>query len=1215
MAHASDAELIQRTHNTTRVFTENRPISWMLLAAVIIWGVYSFLHMPKRKDPGIPVRVAVAVTPWPGVSAEKIEQLVTRTIEATIAENAAVHPPGPGDYGIKSVTLPGVSVVTVQLGENIRDTKKEFNDINLKLNGITDLPQGAGPIHFNSNFGDTAALMLTVASPKVDAVEVGLRARTIEQAITDVRSQVPPGTPGRRVGIVVAYPESISPQIPQQRRDLFLSYANEKHFAHDVRPLQGPGFVGLDLGIDADDATILGFVQMFMRERLGQSGFHPDVWLPALIRDAQMTEATLAALAGDKYTYRELDDFTDLIQRVLQTVPQVSRVDRSGVLPEQVFLLYSQEQLASYGVQPSKLKQILSARNIALPGGVMQIEGKNLLINPSGEFKDANEIANILITTSSTGTPVYLRNLMDVARAYQSPPRYLNFYTWRDAHGRWQRSRALTLAVQMRSGEQIGRFGAAVDQALAEVKQHLPEDLIMARTSDQPRQVEENVDLFMDALYEAILLVVVAAFLGFWEWRSPLVMAISIPLTLAMTFGMIHLLGIDIQQVSIATLIIALGLLVDDPVVAGDAIKRDLALGHPPGIAAWLGPTKLARAIEFATITNIVAYLPFLLLTGNTGEFLYSLPIVMTCALVASRIVSMTFIPLLGYYLLRPSKKPELSIEERRTRGFTGVYYRVGVFCLEHRWPVFAGSVAFLGLGVFFMMHLKTAFFPEDVQYLSYADLWMPNDTTLMSTNEAAMRAELVVRQVTEAYAEAHSAKDRTPRQVLKSVTTFVGGGGPRFWSSVSPQQQQLNYAQLIIEVSDKYDTPALVGPLQRAFSEQVPGARMDFRQLQLNPVEYPIEIRLFGRADVSPLQSQEDIRTLRRLAVQVKDILRSMPNVSRIRDDWDEETLVVRLQIDSERANLAGVTNADVANSSTAGISGTQVGTLREGDKQIPIVARLRTEERAQLSDLQNLYVYSSQTAQKVPLMGIASLQYDLETQRMNRLEHFRKISVIAFPSTGVLPSEVLNAAWPKLNVFEKTLPPGYGMQIGGEFAKQQKGFTNLAVVLAISVAAIYVALVFQFGDAMKPLLVFAAVPYGAVGALGALYAMGASFGFMAFLGIASLVGVIVSHVIVLFDFIEMMHERGEPLVQALLDAGIQRLRPIMITVGATVLALFPLAIHGGPLWQPLCFAQIGGLALATFIELLLVKVFYAICVENLKLVKWKAKGEEVKN
>src|SRR5438093_293785 len=246
----------------------------------------------------------------------------------------------------------------------------------------------------------------------------------------------------------------------------------------------------------------------------------------------------------------------------------------------------------------------------------------------------------------------------------------------------------------------------------------------------------------MDALYEAIGLVILVALLGFLEWRAPLLMAISIPLTLAMTYGMIYMLGIDLQQVSIATLIIALGLLVDDPVVAGDAIKRNLVLGHPPLVAAWLGPTKLAKAIMFATITNIVAYLPFLLLTGSTGDFLYSLPIVMTCALIASRVVSMTFIPLLGYYLPRPSKKPERSVEERRVRGFTGMYYRVGTLAITHRWWVLVGSLAFLGLGAYFMMYMQTAFFPEDLQYWSYVDIWLPNDTTLSATNKVAIQAD-----------------------------------------------------------------------------------------------------------------------------------------------------------------------------------------------------------------------------------------------------------------------------------------------------------------------------------------------------------------------------------------------------------------------------------------------------------------------------------------
>ena len=232
-----------------------------------------------------------------------------------------------------------------------------------------------------------------------------------------------------------------------------------------------------------------------------------------------------------------------------------------------------------------------------------------------------------------------------------------------------------------------------------------PGSLVIARTSDQPLQVQENISLFMDALYEAILLVVLVSWLGFWEWRSALLMAISMPVTLAMTFGAMYLLGIDIQQVSVATLIIALGLLVDDPVLAGDSIKRALAEGHPCFIAAWLGPTKLATAIMYATVTNIVAYLPFLMVTGSTGEFLHSLPIVMTCSLVASRLVSMTFLPFLAYYLLRPEKNPEKkrekTIEQMRSAGFYGCYARIARYSIEHRWKFFIGSLVFLAFGVF----------------------------------------------------------------------------------------------------------------------------------------------------------------------------------------------------------------------------------------------------------------------------------------------------------------------------------------------------------------------------------------------------------------------------------------------------------------------------------------------------------------------------------
>jgi multidrug efflux pump subunit AcrB len=596
------------------------------------------------------------------------------------------------------------------------------------------------------------------------------------------------------------------------------------------------------------------------------------------------------------------------------------------------------------------------------------------------------------------------------------------------------------------------------------------------------------------------------------------------------------------------------------------------------------------------------------MLTGTTGEFLYSLPIVMTCALVASRLVSMTFIPLLGYYLLRPSKKKEASMEERRSRGFSGFYYRVGTFVIDHRWKSFAVSLLFLALGLFFGHRLKTQFFPDDVQYLSFLDVWLPNDAPLFVTNERVAQVEEAVRATAEKYGKEHPDKDGKPRPVLKSLTTFEGGGGPRFWFSVTPQLQQLNYAQVIIELTDKEDTPKLIGPFQAAISQSVAGARVDVRQLQTNPVDYPVELRVAGLADINSLDEEKDIRTLRSIAGKVAAILNSVPGAARVRDDWGPDGFQVALTVDPDRANMAGVTNQDVANSSATALSGTGVTTLRRGDQQVPVVSRLRMEERATLSDIQNLYVYSSSSDNKVPLISVSKIENTLQTLRIRHLEHFRTISVQSFTTPGVLPSEVFSPAAGRLADLQKTLPPGYNIVISGEQSKQVQGFKNLSAVMGMSIALIFLALAFQFRHSIKPLLVLATAPYGVAGALIALYLMGSAFGFMAFLGIASLIGVIVSHVIVLFDFIEEMHEKGEPLEQALLDAGIVRLRPVLITVGATILALFPLALHGGPLWQPLCYAQIGGLGIATFITLLLVPVLYSIFVIDLKIVTWGA-------
>src|SRR6201981_3931164 len=573
---------ISNRRNVPRFFVEHPHVSWMLLLGVLIWGWFGYTSMPQRKDPDIPVRLGVAACPWPGATAQQVEQYITRRIEDVAAENKTIHPGTDADYGIKSISLPGYSFVTIQLDEGITDTKRQFSDINLKLNSLnSQLPQGAGPSSFQSDFGDTAALMLTVASPKADEIEIAARANSVEAAIRKARDAKQQNGKGQRITVVDSFPQSISPRAGLDTVYLFQDETQAGGILRDSEIIQGSGFIGVDGVSEADDSSIQAFIQRFISERLKRSELHPDTWDTAVIRDPGETRAKLAKVAGDKYSYAELDNFSDLIGRTLQGAPEVSKVERRGGLSQTVYLDYSQDRLAAYGLRPADLSKVLSARNIIAPGGTVETGERRVTLIPSGQFDTAKSIGDVAVSTTLQGTPVYLRDLVQISRGEQAPATYLNYYTWRDASGNWQRSRAITLAIYMRDRKQIARFGESVNLKLSELRQILPADLILAHPSDQPLQVKENIHLFMRALGEAIILVVLVSLIGFWEWRLALIMALAIPITLAMTFGVVYMLGIDLQQVSVATLIIALGLLVDVPVVAGDGIKRDLAEGLP----------------------------------------------------------------------------------------------------------------------------------------------------------------------------------------------------------------------------------------------------------------------------------------------------------------------------------------------------------------------------------------------------------------------------------------------------------------------------------------------------------------------------------------------------------------------------------------------------------------------------------------------------------
>src|SRR5438445_2050970 len=349
----------------------------------------------------------------------------------------------------------------------------------------------------------------------------------------------------------------------QVRVQLFKQQAEDAGILRAPQAIQGSGFVAVDGVSDKDDASINRFVETFFQKQLQRSDLHPDGWTPIIIRDPHDARAKLTNVAGDRYSYADLDNFSDLIARTVQGAPETSKVERRGLLPQVVYLEYSQDRLAEYGLQPAALGQVLRARNIIAPGGEFETGQREIIINPSGQFESREAIGNVAVGKNSTGTLVSLRDLVKIFPGYQSPARYLNYYTWQGPTGQWQRSRAVTLAIYMRDQEQIAKFGQSVDEKLAQLKQILPPDLIIAHTSDQPLQVKENIHLFLRALMEAIILVVGVSLLGFWEWRLALIMALAIPITLAMTFGVAYMLCIDLQQVSLARLIIAFSFLLD----------------------------------------------------------------------------------------------------------------------------------------------------------------------------------------------------------------------------------------------------------------------------------------------------------------------------------------------------------------------------------------------------------------------------------------------------------------------------------------------------------------------------------------------------------------------------------------------------------------------------------------------------------------------------
>src|SRR5215472_1194797 len=429
---ASDVETPSARHNVSRFFVENRQISWVLFVAVLAWGVWAYRAMPKRKDPDIPVRQVAVITPWPGQSAERVEQLVSRKIEEKLAQNIHL-------FEIKSISRVGLSVVYAEVDERVTDTAKEFDDFKVKLDSVTDLPEGAGPIQYIKEFGETSALMLTVASPPATDTQIDLLASEIGQKLAPRIAAT---------DIVLCSASGVDASFLREAAELLDTQLRGRGLSAGSRLIQGSSFAAIRLSSAHLTNDLSQTIKQVWEEMPQRADVHPDVWDPNILTSNADIRQALREKAGPKYSYRELDDFTDSIEKAIKVAPEASRVTRVGVLEEQIEIQATQNRLAAFGVSPPALPGIVANRNTTFPAGTLSTGGRDLEIQHTGAFRSLEDINAVVLAQAANGTPLYLRNLATARRSYQHPARFLSYYTWRDQNGNWQNGRAITLAVE-----------------------------------------------------------------------------------------------------------------------------------------------------------------------------------------------------------------------------------------------------------------------------------------------------------------------------------------------------------------------------------------------------------------------------------------------------------------------------------------------------------------------------------------------------------------------------------------------------------------------------------------------------------------------------------------------------------------------------------------------------------------------------------------------
>ena len=978
------------------------------------------------------------------------------------------------------------------------------------------------------------------------------------------------------------WPGATAQQVAEQVTDKIERTLQEVPYADKIQSYSKPGESQIILNLkDSSPPSEVPNAWYSVRKKVGdmRGDLPSGVVGPYFNDDFGDVYGVIYALEGDGFSYAELKTFADDVRQRLLRVQDVGKVDLFGDQDEKLYVELSQKRLSQLGLDMNQVVSQLGQQNAVESAGTIQTPQDVVQVRVGGQFSRVEELSNMPIRGAS-GNQLHLKDIATITKGYVDPPSVKVHHEGKEV---------IALGVSMNKGGDIIALGKALKSAFKDIEKTLPVGVKLVPIQFQPEAVSSSVNEFVHVLIEAVVIVLLVSFLAlglhkrpgnnplwkrwFLDVRPGLVVGITIPLVLAVTFLGMFYWGIGLHKISLGSLIIALGLLVDDAIIAVEMMVRKLEEGYDKARAATFSYEITAMPMLTGTLITAVGFLPIGLAKSVTGEYTYAIFAVTVLALVLSWLVSVYFVPYLGTLLLKEHKKGEGVAEhhEHFDTPFYNTFRRMVNWCVQYRWATIGATIFVFAMGMVGMGKVQQQFFPDSSRPEVMVELWFPEGTSF-AANEAV----------------AHRVEQRFMQEAgVRTVSTWIGSGVPRFYLPLDQVFPQANVSQLIVLPTDLKVRTALMEKLPMVLASEFPEVRGRVKLLPSGPpVAYPVQFRVIG-ADPAVLRDRAD---------EVKAIMRASPNTRGVNDNWNESLKVLRFDVDQAKARALGVTSQSIAQTAAAALTGSTIGQYREGDKLISIVLRQPHQERDVITDIGNAYLPTS-SGKSIPITQIAKPVFTWEPGVMWRQNRDYAITVQGDIVEGLQGATVTAELLPQLKALEAKWQQagqyGYRIEVAGAVEESSKGSASIAAGIPVMLFLTFTLLMLQLQSFSRALLVFITGPLGIAGVAAALLALGRPFGFVALLGVIALMGMIQRNSVILIDQIEQDRAQGVPAWDAIVESAVRRLRPIVLTAAAAVLAMIPLS--RSVFWGPMAVAIMGGLIVATVLTLLALPAMYA--------------------